>query len=169
MARTVSVFDDESRVSAAVTVVESDGAQRITELRFTAVDGHSITSDDLRMITFFGLQLPTANSSLTPAAPPALPVQRTPKRRAAAAKPARKKAAPAAAKAEPPAAKRKRYFSGPTPSDEQLLKLWGEHKMVKNIAASLGASTSTVQNWMKAARERGVTFPGHPVDEAAAK
>lgn len=152
MARTLSVTDEESGVTASMRVEEVDGQSRITSLHFDAVDGFGITAEHLRIVQDFGLQLPTA-----------LPV-RAP--HAAAAPVAVESPAPAPKKPIPPrqrtkaakaAPKQRKRYEGGVPSDAALASMWAQFGgSAPRIAEATGANVATVYGWLSRARKRGV-------------
>ena len=162
MARILSIEDEDSGVTASVRVVNEGGARRITRVVFEAAPGRSITADDLSMIASVGLLEPSAAAAPGPEVPPHQDVI------AAAPKVARElsrskttKSAGAAAP-KPPAKsgqRRGKRYSGGVPSDEDLLALFNRHGgSPKKMAEEIGASPSSINNWMNQARERQIKF-----------
>jgi hypothetical protein len=153
MARTLSIHDDETGVTASMRVVEDPHGQRITSLRFDAADGHGINASDLHMLTLFGLELPTTT-------PGGSPAQRPQQRKEEAAE----KPASTAAAGE---TRRKRYKGG-APSDAALQTIYTQHGgSAKAMADSIGCATTTVHAWINAARKRGVQLTGGELPAAA--
>lgn len=156
MAHTISVHDDNSRITAAMTVDDSGARPRITEIRFAADDEVSVTANDLLLVRFFGLTLPGGTAPTTSVAARALSEQPAivPK---PAAKTSPKKVPTQTRK---PGAKR---FNGRKPDDATLLKLWlNNDRTMSFIARKLGCSGQTVSLWIDGAKARGVEFPAKP-------
>ena len=150
MARTMSVYDDELRITAAITVDETTGTPRCTEIRLTAVDGASITGADLRLVAAFGLAVPGLDL------PAALDAGPKSVRRATRSNPApRQRSAPAPRQR----AAKGRRFTGQRPDDDALLGLWTQHRSRAGIGRAIGCAGATVGNWIKDAEGRGVEFP----------
>jgi hypothetical protein len=159
MAHTISVHDDETRITAAMTVDDSGARPRITEIRFTADDEVSVTANDLLLVRFFGLTLPggtatTATvSAINAAARDATngkpPTPRLPAKKAPV--PVRK------------APVKERRFTGKRPDDATLLKLWLDNeRSAAFVARKVGCSSQTVFAWIAAAKARGTEFPAKP-------
>jgi hypothetical protein len=147
MARTMSVSDDDTHITASMTIDD----QGITELRFSATNGARVTAADLRLVALFGLTLPTEAPPLAvppPATSPApmsadvLPV-------AAATPPAQR--TPSDGKA--------RRYSRKRPDDQTLLALWRQHGGATAIGRAVGCHATTVHEWIRGAKTRGVEFP----------
>jgi len=139
MARTLSVFDDDTNVTASMTV---DAGHRITELRFIATNGASITAADLGLVAEFGLTLPALSAPKSDPAPSVVVNNHSP-------------AAP-----KPNGKRKRRAPQSTAPSDEKLLRLWIDCNGNKSaMAAASGKHPTTIYAWLKAACERGQIFP----------
>ena len=144
MSRTMSVFDDGTNITASITVDDSDGGHRTTEIRFTAGDGASVTANDLHLLTAFGLTLPA--NVLTPL--PEAPVSAAPKAVITGKAPTQKRP------------EKKRQSAKKRPGDDALLQLWNTHKGVKlHMAKVAGCHSTTMAAWINEAKARGTEFP----------
>ena len=144
MARTISVFDDSTNVTASVTIGDSG----VTNVQLTAVDGAIITSDDLRLLPMMGLPLP-GNPAAAPAAIPSV---------SAAAKAVITGKAPVQRK--PTSNRKPSRFDGERPDDATLVKMWTRHRGVKaHMAKQVGCHQSTMGMWVQEAQARGTQLP----------
>lgn len=146
MARTLSVHDDSTGITASMTIDETGDKPRRTEIRFTADGDASVTANDLRLVESFGLTLPTGSPAL-PMIPATDPV-------------------PPAVHCPAPAKKTRQgtsRFDGKKPTDKELLRLWQDTGGIKSeIARKVGCHPTTVGTWVAEAEARGVDFPGKP-------
>jgi hypothetical protein len=160
MARILSIEDEDSGVTASVRVINEDGTRRITRVVFEAAPGRSITADDLSMIASVGLlELPDASIPSVPPHQDVIPAAPKTARELSPSK-ATKSARAAAPKAPTkPDQRRAKRYTGGVPSDEDLLALFNRHGgSPTKMAEEIGASPSSINNWMNQARERQVKF-----------
>lgn len=161
MGRTHTITDDDKGLMASLRVETRDGADVVTSLHFDALDGHSITAESLRIAETLGLRLPLpatvdALPDVLPEQPAAIPAQTrgTPK---AAPKAAPKPAPKSVKKAATPrgaTGKRSRHAGG-APSDAVLASLYHQHGGNQRlIGEALGCHSTTVSNWLRAAKTR---------------
>jgi hypothetical protein len=139
MARTMSVSDDQTHITASMTV-DDDG---ITELKFTASDGARVVAADLRLVALFGLQLPTTDAApVVSAAAKNVITGKTP--------------APRTPSGKTPG---RRNFNGRRPDDAALLRMWLDHdRSASAMARTVGCAASTIFGWISAAKARGTEF-----------
>ncbi len=184
MARTITVNDEESGVTATVVLGRrDDGAQTVREIRFTSENGGLEQGIDLHMLRELGLSgdinltdppAPTVPSTVPPAAAPAA-VPDPPEPAAAARNGASKDAGKESGKGTGTtrtAAKRRRGKSTVktvktatsgreyrrAPQAEELQRVIREHGGPTAAARHLNVPLHSVQGWLRRYRSQGYEF-----------